>query len=971
MRNSALDVDCGGRRRWILPAAGELRGRLPVHYTVSVNSNRMQPRPVRSLRPIAHLSLALLAGLLCAATTHDSGQTAQTAATTPTSSPAESVADVIARLGDESYAVREQASGALLKRGPAVETELRTAMERASDPEVRRRLADILDNIVPPQRAALLLRVEPDSGLRAGELITHISGRRIRGKSDVLQRLRQEVAPLGAIVRVLGEDGPRDVGPVFLKQIREMADFVEPRGSVIAAALREYRDGNPERAYERLGSVRESAPEAELPGTLMARVAYTAGHGEEALGLLRRYLDPSSLGGCATGDWTTLSTLDEAGPQRAPYCLEWALCEEGHPNYERNSDPDLRVQRILVPARRFVDAHLKAAEIWWHRHDTAEERLSGNLLAVCGWMLYELELRSECCRLIEPRSALLRRSSGGAHKWVRVDTDSWLPFFAGDAAGALDAFYDDAMEVLNHPPRRDDPNSLVRNPDVAARVAFFLYQVPEDKRIDETLRIMSDPPHPVLDEYLRWMLRAVHSGNAGLIRRHLAAALPILPDALSGEFARYVALLEYVQSEPDATVLAVARQRLFQSPPAPRREAWLAQIDVMAALLAGKPSEAVAAAAPLADDPDSAALISTAKFLAAPPPHAAEQSALRSPILAVPLGSGGTKWIVLARDRRLMEFDSAGGQLRALDTPSPHWYPGPLTWPWLGREAASGRAWAYELRRVRELAPEGTGLTLNIRTEEIEPFQRFAAPYFSRLAEAAGANVRQVGEDGEFLRSEVTANLDYTTDPKLPEIAVIESLEADPRVVHIALRGGPQLLIDQTHGKAWSSEWIQEKAGLPRPPSFTARALWPASPPDPPVLLLLSEQGLLRFDAGGETVARLAIPGTDPNPPVVAEDTPYDRRDPRYFYFSGLSDAPTSDPRGPMYRLRVADGEIETLDTQNLSLPESYYRLLPRSVLRAQLSARMKNLALPDLSGFLGEVQKATSTQPQAEGDRQ
>lgn len=873
----------------------------------------------------------------------------------------ESVEELVRQLGDESYPLRERASHALLRRGPVIEAELRRLLGEARDPEIRRRLADVLDNIVPPQRAALLLRVEPESTLRAGELITHISGRRVRGKSDVLQRLREEVAPLGSICRVLGADGPRDAGPVFLRQIREMTDYVEPRGAVIAEALRDYRDGYAERAYERLAPIRESAPETELPGTLMARIAYTAGHGAEALALLRRYLDPSSLGGCATGDWTTLSTLDEAGPQRAPFALEWALCEEGRPNYERNSDPDLRVQRILVPARRWLDAHLKAAELWWHRRDTNDERIAGNLLAVNGWMLYELELRSECCRLIEPRSALLRRSPVGAHKWVRVDTDAWLPFFAGDAAGALEAFYDDALEVLNHPPRPNDPNSLVRNPAVAARVSFFLYQFPEDKRLDETLRLLSDPPHPVLAEYLRWTLRALYSANAAVIRRHLAAVLPVLPESAAPEFGRALALLEYVQAEPAPAVLAAARQAVFQSPAGEQRGLWLAEIDALAHLSAGRAAAALEALQGVASDPDSAALRSTAQFLSSPPPRAAEHAVLRNPLLVVPLGTDEQQWIVLARDRRLMRFDGQSGQLQAMAAPSERWYPAPHNWPWLGREPASGRVWTYGLRRVYELAQPGqSALALNIRSEEIDAFHRYVGPHFTQLAEAIGSDVRQIGEDGEFARGEVTAHAEYTTDPALPEIALISALQADPRVVQVAIRGGPHLLLDRTSARSWSSHAIAQAAGLPRPPTFLAQALWPADSAASPVVLLFSEQGLLRFDLAAESVERLTLPGQDAATALVPEDAPYARRDPRYVYFAGLGEAPIRDPRGPSYRLRVEDGALELLDTQNIALPAAYYRLLSRSALRAQLSARMRDLGLPDLNGFLQEVQKLT-----------
>src|SRR5439155_5853126 len=108
--------------------------------------------------------------------------------------------------------------------------------------------------------------------------------------------------------------------------------------------------------------------------------------------------------------------------------------------------------------------------------------------------------------------------------------------------------------------------------------------------------------------------------------------------------------------------------------------------------------------------------------------------------------------------------------------------------------------------------------------------------------------------------------------------------------------------LDVTTGKAWSSQWIALQLGLPTPPIFFAQALWPEEG-DAPVAILMTDQGLMRFDVAHETVTRIAItlPGEEPYPRLIPESTPYERHDPRFVYCARLPE-----DGGGVYRLIVA-----------------------------------------------------------------
>jgi len=917
---------------------------------------------LRRLWPLALGSAGLLVGAAA-------GVRPQETAPPQPGVASEDVERLISQLGDDEWQRREQAMRELFARGPEIVSWLERRLSDEPDPEIRRRLCYLLDNIVPPDRAVLVVRAAPELNLEPGTIITHVGSRRVRNQSELRQRLSE--ARGGAVLRVRGPEGPREVGPLEMQQLVELADYAAPRGQVLAQALRLYATGLAEQSYALLRSLPQPIPESELSEPLHARIAYTAGDGTGAMALLARHAESVRPSGA---DWDSPSFLDLRGPGKAPLHLEWALTTQAGPEYyATRNDPDLRVQRILLPAGRYVDALHLTVGYWWRRYrgalsaDEEANRVAGNQLAVAAWMLHGLDLLSECCRLIEPRSVILRQSRRGTQKWVRCETDAWLPFFAGDARQALDGFGDDALDILLHPPSADDLRVLTRNPQAAARVAFFLYQFPDDPRLEKGLLGVSQHTHPALTDYVDWMLYALQEHNQAAVRRDLHALLPHIPDQRVLPYARAVALLEYVQSQPDAEVLRTARRRLAAAPAGEERDLWTALVDALLHLSESRALEARRALLPLRDRAEAAALWHTAAFLAEPPAAAAEHAALRRLLLAVPLGSTGQQWLILARDRRLLRFDTRAGLLTALERPTPTWFPNPRTWPWVGREQRSGRVWVYCRRRVLEIASGGAEelVRLNIRTADIPAFDRWVGPQFSALAAALDGAPVGGAENGEFLRAELKANGEFCADPDLPEIGMIEALPQAPRLVHVALRGGPHLLIDTATGRAWSSAWIADRlgpgasaAGGGRRPglAFFAQALGEPAADGSPIVMLMSDQGLLRFELGAERLSRIALPGPTPHPSLIPESTPYERRDPRFFYC-----ARTPEDGGQVYRLTLADGKVEEVDMINEALPAHYYDVRLRSGIRSAVNRRLQEAGLPELETFIEDAARTVA----------
>lgn len=885
-------------------------------------------------------------------------QDAPAATGAPPSAPANDIDAALADLASDDYNRREAATRTLIARGPSIMAELQKRFDAATDLEVRYRLKYVIENVAVPAQAVLIVRAEPGSQLFEGELITHVNSRRVRNDHELLQRMSSAAG--GSLLRVSGPNGPREVGPIGQIQLPARLDYVSPRGEIIADAVRLYSSGYAEQAAERLSALPADVPENELSRALHARILFSAGESAEALKLvqtqtdLARPPDQRSI-------WSSPSYLDFSGPGKAPFHIEWQLLTAAGPEqYAALDDPDLRVQRVLMPADRHVDALHRASELWWesYRDSTDDSRgrrsTAGNQLAIVSLMFSNLGLRSECTRLIEPRSEILRRSLRGRRKWVRVETDAWLPFIAGDVKAAVDGYYDDAIDVLQQPPRPDDVNAVIRNPLIAARIAFFLYQPPIDPRTEEILPVVNHPGHPAQAEYVDWMILAIEERNQDTVRAHLREFLPRLSDEVAGSYATSLALLESIQGKPDVEVLQTLRQRVAQSPASAQREERLLILDVQTLVHSGKLKEAreLLAAAKAQTQPQLATLVSTVEYLWNPPASSASHAALKSPIAALPIGAAGNRWLILTRDRRLTIFDAESGKLDAIQPPETGWFPSPLTWPWIGRQAATGRVWTYGRVRVYELTPEQPHpLRMNLATASIPDFDRLLGPHFSRLADAVDAVQRAPGEDGEFLRSELKYGEQYFVDPDSPELAVVRTLPQDDRVVHFALRGGPHVIVDRTSGKAWTSNWIGEKLGLDHPPAFSADALWRDAYGPDPVVMLTSDQGLIRFDVATETLTRVALPGDAPSPPVIPESLPYQRRDPRFYYCARLPD-----DGGKVFRVSLPTMTVEALDMVNEALPPEYYQLQRRSVLRAQLDSWLREHKMLGLQEFIQDA---------------
>ncbi|MFO0838804.1 MAG: hypothetical protein U1D55_09775 [Phycisphaerae bacterium] len=868
------------------------------------------------------------------------------------------LAQLVEQLGVDEYAQREAATRAILARGASITTELERARTETTDPESRRRLNYILDNIVPPQRAVLVLCADDETQLRCGDLITHVNGRRVASVDELRTRMTESRA--GYTLRATRGDGPRDVGPVSINQLDELCDYAAPRGETLARAARLYADGLAEQALDALRTIKEPIDPAEFSPLLHARIAYTAGDAETAHALVGGHNDfaRSSAG---RDEWSGPSLLDLSGPGRAPFHLQWELLSDSDGNAVPGaSDPDLRVQRVLVPAGRYADALDAAARLWWNNYRAAltaldsvqaqeVSRVAGNMLAVTAWMFHELDLTSECARLIEPRSTILESA------WMRVQTDAWLAFLSGKEQDALDRFYDEARPLLQRPNATADPRRLTRNPQVAAIMAFFLYQLPHDPRVEDMLAVVNEPGHIALSTYAHWMLTGLNPTNEDVVRRHLLLILPNLSDAEAAPFARAAALLEYAQATPDADVFVAARERLSRQSAGTERDDSLALIDALALLSAGRYVEArdLLNAQPPGARPEI--LLRTAEFLANPPESAAGIASLGArspPLVVVPFGAGTEEWIALTRDRRLLRFDAANGGLAVLAKPSASWMPLPDCWPWLGREPASGRVWVYDRRRIVELGAQ-TPLSFNIRAEDIAAFDRLCSAAFSRIA-ARAKRAPGDAEDGEFLRREIVAHAEYVGDPDLPEIGTIAPIANLPGLVHVAIRGGAQFLIDAKCGIVRDSEYFAEKLGLERPPAFFPMGIGEPGAAD--VVWLLSDQGLIRFGRDRGECERIALPGDAAYPALIPESAPFERRDARWLYFARLPGE-----GGQVYRMSIADRRVEPLNIVNDALPPDYYRTMSRSQLRAMLDARFVADGRPAIQPFITDVNEVVA----------
>jgi len=877
---------------------------------------------------------------------------------------ANDVSELVGRLGDPNYRVREDATRELLLLGPEIVAALETRLPQETDPEVRFRLRFVLENLRPPQNAVLVLRSDYySSGLYAGDVITHVNNLRVHSRAELLRRLRP-----GAMLRVRRAEGPFETLLRNRSDLPVVCDYRAPAGETIASAVRLYAYGYAEQAYELLRELKGEVPESELPALLHALVAYTAGDAQSAFDILAEHPDaclPVSLVNLSS----SLSALDLAGPVGAPYHVEWRWWTERLLG-DAWAEHDTPIHRVLIPAGRFADALQGVAKSWWDSRlqlgKTLSEGDGGNVLAVCAWMVSELDLVSEALRLIEPRSILLRRTPQGARKWIRVRTDAWLPFARGDAQAALDGFYEDARAILQPP--GPPPERIIENPQVAAEVAFFLYQFPRDERVADMLAVVNQPDYPPLASYAHWMLYAVRPENFELAREHMLAILPNTPEREAGKFALATALLEYVRQRPDPEVIAAARAGLADAPPWSDKQEKAALITALEHLAKGAADEAGKALSAAGAQPGVSVLRSTAEYLAASAATPPRDEGLQRPLMAVRAGWSGANWLLLTRARQFVWCDLASGESAAIPAPSPNWFPGPLNWPWIGKEESSGRLWVYGLRRVIELRPDADGpaFRTNICTEDIPAFDRYVRPNFTALADLAGDVQQEGGEAGELWRDDLLAGREYFADPELPEIGFIRVLPRDARMVQVAFRGGSHLLIDTANGRCWSSRWIAEQLGLATAPRFFAQAVGPlvetpssedgradGAAPGETNLYLFSDAGLLRLDSAKSVVRRIELPGPEPYPALVPESCPYERRDSCWVYCARLPEE-----GGQVYRLSVGDDRAELLGMVNEALPREYYRMQSRAALRRKVNDLLARVGVPSLREFVSETEQ-------------
>ncbi|MGE3180253.1 MAG: hypothetical protein AB7N71_01375 [Phycisphaerae bacterium] len=861
----------------------------------------------------------------------------------------DSVPVLIQRLGNEAFEVREAATEALIGRGTEIIGELENQLAVTEDLEVRLRLQYIIENVAPPQEAVLVVRDSESADLRSGDLITHLSGRRIRDLTGLYSRLRENDA--GALLRVRRDNSPIEVGPVHQQDLPTMADYRLPNGPVIREALKLYRTGFAERAAALLDSLEEFTA-TELNDALRGIILYTAGFGARG----RAYITPEMLAppeGRLT--WTNLSGLDRAGPLRAPLVFEASAFESNAIRDLRMEEPDLAVQRVEIPGNRLMQAAASAALIWWRDHagafDSARgpDRVAGNMLAIVAWMLSDLDLVSECIELIEPRSTIL------GSKWVRVHSDGWLDFLRNNAQQALDRFWNDAYAILANPPAETDMRYVTRNPQVASSIGFFLYQAPTEERRAEMTALVQDDEFPATQKYLEWMFFGLNVRNEAAIRADLTTMLPQLEGEAANQVAFALLLLTYIAPSPDEAIFASAKERLNLAVNDELRQLNVAIGNVLHALSQGKLSDARAALEVIPpDDHRLDQLRQTCDFLVTHATHPLLSESTNWPLMAV--RQSENCWVVITRDRRIGYFQPSHNEYDLLPPITADWFPGVANWPWLGNSDAHNRTWAYDRRRVIEIpTPSGTGdvFRANVHSDQIAIFDALIAPVFPLVQDAVAKRPAPRGETGEFLRRDIQANADYVSDPDLPEIAVIEGFEATPELVHVAFRGGPQMLIDVPRRRVWTSDWFAEQLKLEKPPVFFPQALRAG---EEVLLFLHSAAGLIRFAPATEAVRRIPLPGDEPYPLVIPESCPYDRADSRWVYTARLPE-----DGGRVYRVATTGDAVEALQMINVVQPASFFRLRSRAELRDSLDLLFQESGIPPLQEFIDDARRRVS----------
>lgn len=889
------------------------------------------------------------------------------ASTAPAASGGDSLTEHLNALGSEDFATREAATAALLKLGPPIADALRERLAVEPDAEIRHRIRFLLDTIVTPDQGVLVLNADPASGLEPGDLIVHVASWRIRTCSELQAVLGERaLGQEGVTLRVFGISGMRDVPLVSRELLHSFCDYAAPHGPRVRNIVRNYVEGRAEDAAAELQELAAELPREQFPNLARARIWAVAGRASEALELLAPTPNVVAAPDEASANrWLSPSPLDLALPGRAPFALSWELWGRRPEGVQDSSDPDLRTQRVLLPAGRFADAFLSSARFWAEQFrtkleqsaDNAQPTTAGNMLAVMAWMLFELGLQSECQRLIEPRSIILRATPQPVQdKWIRVQTDSWLPFFRGDTTRAVQVLYDPALDILQTGPTFAPFQSVIRNPTVAAQIAFFALRAQDAPKVNALLTAVAHRDHPGLASFAAWSALAADAERSEAVCAVLDALLPHADPVDLPQIVRYRALLEYAAPQPRLEVFQSLSGSLAEPSAARDREAVAALLDVLAPLSDGKLDAAARALTAMQDAPGAAVLEHTITFLKELPQIANPPAALNRPLLCVPIGRDETTWLIVARDTNVYVYECGPNEATALEPPTPGWFPGPRNFPWIGREAASGRVWAYGVRRVIEFGsdatPDAVALRINIADSDISAFDVMLSPHFSALAAAVRARepARADAEDGEYLRSELRANVQFTTDPDLPELSVLRPAANDPRLVHVAFRGGPTLLVDLAAGNLLSSATIAAALSLPTEPQFFVAAP-PAEGDSPPIALLLSSEGVLRYRGATGEVDRIALPDAPPHSPVFPESAPYARRDPRWVYFArDLTEG------GKVYRLDLRTNVIEAMDMQNISVAAEHYAMRTRSELRRMLDQRLDEARILPLELLIADT---------------
>jgi hypothetical protein len=187
---------------------------------------------------------------------------------TVSSADRDTVAALIKQMGDDSFDVREKASAGLIEIGPRAEPQLREAIEKSNDAEVRRRAEECLAQLAKGSDPALLAAAARTLGARkpagaAEVLLGYLPNAPGEGVVDEL---------CGALATVAVSGGKAD--PALLKALD---DKLPARRAAAAVAL--VRAG----AKEQLAEVRKLLKDSESSVRLRVAVALALAREKEAV----------------------------------------------------------------------------------------------------------------------------------------------------------------------------------------------------------------------------------------------------------------------------------------------------------------------------------------------------------------------------------------------------------------------------------------------------------------------------------------------------------------------------------------------------------------------------------------------------------------------------------------------------------------------------------------------------------------